>query len=75
MGCHSRAAADREGQGVSAAIAKAWHDRAADLDYGSESHLLFVCFVRSTGECWSYQSRDVRLERNITGGIRTGDEK
>lgn len=40
------------------------------IDYGPEAHLIFVCFVRATGECWSFQSRDVLLERNITGHVR-----
>ena len=45
------------------------------IDYGSESHVLFVCFVRATGECWTWQARDVRLEKNITGGVRTEETK
>lgn len=43
------------------------------IDYGSEAALLFVCFVRATGECWTWDSREVRLEKNVTGGIRRGD--
>ena len=43
------------------------------IDYGSEAHLLFVCFVRATGECWTFAAKDCRLEKNITGGIRTGE--
>lgn len=36
------------------------------IDYGTEHHLLFVCFVKETGECWTFQGPDVRLERNET---------
>jgi hypothetical protein len=42
------------------------------IDYGPEAHLLFVCFVRETGECWTWQSREVKLEKNITGRVRVG---
>lgn len=41
------------------------------IDYGSEAHLLFVTFVRETGECWTWPAKDIRLEKNVTGGIRT----
>lgn len=44
------------------------------LDYSQEHNLLFVCFIDATGECWTYQSRDVKLQKNITMGIRTGIE-
>lgn len=43
------------------------------LDWGSESHILFVCFVRETGECWTFRAKDVRLEKNVTMGIRMGE--
>mgnify|MGYP003352743197 CR=1 FL=1 len=36
------------------------------IDYGQESHLLWVCFERETGECWTYMNPDVRLEPNLT---------
>ena len=42
------------------------------IDYGSESNLLFVCFLRASGQCWTFPAKDVRLETNVTGGIRTG---
>jgi hypothetical protein len=41
------------------------------IDYGSEANLLFVTFVRATGECWSWYSPHVRLEVNITSEIRS----
>ncbi len=40
------------------------------IDYGSEANLLFVCFVRSSGECWTFPAKDVLLEKNVTGGVR-----
>lgn len=43
------------------------------IDYGSEGHVLFVTFVRATGECWTWQAREVKLEKNVTGGIRTSE--
>jgi hypothetical protein len=41
------------------------------VDYGSEGHVLFVTFVRHSGECWTWQAKDVQLEKNVTGGIRS----
>jgi len=42
------------------------------IDYGPEAKLLFVCFVRDTGEQWTFPNDEVRLERNLTGGVRVG---
>lgn len=44
------------------------------IDYGSEAHLLFVCFIRESGECWTFQGKDVRLEKNITMGVRAAEK-
>lgn len=41
------------------------------VDYGSEHHLMWVCFVRATGECWTFANPEVRLEKNATMGVRT----
>ena len=41
------------------------------IDYSQEHNLLFVCFIRATGECWIFPNRDVRLEMNLTMGVRT----
>jgi hypothetical protein len=43
------------------------------IDYGSEANLLYVCFVRETGECWTFKSQEVLLEKNITAGIRVNE--
>jgi hypothetical protein len=40
------------------------------IDYGSEGHILFVTFVRHSGECWTWQARECQLEKNVTGGVR-----
>ena len=44
------------------------------IDYGSESNILWVCFVRETGECWTWAAKDVRLEKKVTGGVRVEKE-
>lgn len=40
------------------------------IDYGRDAPLIFVCFVRETGESWAFEQREVKLEKNITSGIR-----
>lgn len=40
------------------------------IDYSQEHYVLFVCFVCDTGECWVYPNRDVKLQKNLTMGIR-----
>jgi hypothetical protein len=36
------------------------------IDYGQEHHLLWVCFIDDTGECWTYSNKHIRLQPNIT---------
>ncbi len=43
------------------------------LDYSQEHDLIFTCFQDDTGECWSWSSKEVRLQTNITLG-RTGEQ-
>lgn len=38
------------------------------IDYSQEHHLIFVCFQEDTGECWSWQNRDIRIQPNPTMG-------
>jgi hypothetical protein len=38
------------------------------IDYGIEANLMFVCFTQETGECWTLDTRDIRIENNITIG-------
>ncbi len=40
------------------------------IDYGSENHLLWVCFLKESGECWTFANPEVRLEANETMGVR-----
>ena len=40
------------------------------IDYGQEHYLLFVCFVNETGECWIFPNREVRIQKNVSRGIR-----
>ena len=40
------------------------------IDYGQEHYMLFVCFINQTGECWIYTNREVKIQRNVTMGIR-----
>lgn len=36
------------------------------IDYGFEHDLHWVCFQTDTGECWTWNNKDVRAEKNIT---------
>ena len=42
------------------------------IDYGIESNLFWVCFQDKTGECWTWENKDIRAQKNITVG-RTYD--
>ena len=33
------------------------------IDYGQEFHLLFVTFIDATGECWTFQNPEIRLQQ------------
>ena len=43
------------------------------IDYGEEHHLLWVVFLDSSGESWTFPNPQVRLRPNPTMGVR--DEK
>ena len=36
------------------------------IDYGMEEHLLWVCFINETGECWTFRNPQIRLKPNET---------
>ena len=36
------------------------------IDYGIENNLIFVCFQNETRECWCWESKDIKIEQNIT---------
>jgi hypothetical protein len=38
------------------------------IDYSQEHHLIWVCFQDDTGECWSWQNKDIRIQTNPTLG-------
>jgi len=40
------------------------------IDYGTEHHLLWVCFLCSDGSCWTFANPDIRLQKNWTMGMR-----
>lgn len=38
------------------------------IDYGIDCDIVWVCFQQSSGECWSWGNRDVRIAGNSTIG-------
>ena len=38
------------------------------IDYGFEHDLHWVCFQDETGECWTWNNKDIRAQKNITAG-------
>jgi hypothetical protein len=44
------------------------------IDYGFEHHLMWVCFQDETGECWTWNNTEIRLQPNISAG-RKPDKK
>jgi hypothetical protein len=45
---------------------KAW--AIAIIDYGPDWDLLWVTFVHDSGECWTFNNREIRQEENYTFG-------
>lgn len=43
------------------------------VDYGPEHDLLWVVFDRS-GECWTWNNRDIRADENITFGRKNSPD-
>jgi hypothetical protein len=46
---------------------KAW--AVAIIDYGPQWDLLWVTFVHTSGECWTFNNKDIRQEENFTFGL------
>ena len=44
------------------------------IDYGQEHHLLWVTFIDATGECWTWDNRQVKLQANVSMNQRTGQD-
>lgn len=42
------------------------------LDYGADTSLVWVCFVRATGECWCVRNEEVREVRDDTWSLPGG---
>tara|TARA_B100000131_G_C18002571_1_gene567107 strand:- start:741 stop:983 length:243 start_codon:yes stop_codon:yes gene_type:complete len=38
------------------------------IDLGIEMHLQWVVFMDDTGECWTYENPEIRMQSNITLG-------
>ncbi len=38
------------------------------LDYSEEFDLLWVCFLDSNGECWTFPNKDIRAFENYSLG-------
>lgn len=38
------------------------------IDYGPEHDLVWVCFLDSNDQCWSYRNSEIRGQKNITMG-------
>jgi hypothetical protein len=38
------------------------------IEVGDEHHLQFVCWIHETGECWTFQSHEIRRATNVTMG-------
>lgn len=36
------------------------------IDYGPDHDLLWVCFMKDTGECWTFLNKDIKQSSNIT---------
>jgi len=43
------------------------------IDYGQEHDLLWVCFIDSTGECWTYKNNDIKIQKNMSIGRTYND--
>ncbi len=38
------------------------------IDYSIEQDLMWVVFLDSNGECWTFRNSDIRAQRNLTIG-------
>lgn len=42
----------------------------AVIDAGPVSDLQWICWMRESGECWTFRNPYIRLEENITLGVK-----
>lgn len=45
------------------------------IDYSPEHHLMWVCFIDSTGECWTLENPQIRACKNISLGRLLDNEQ
>jgi hypothetical protein len=38
------------------------------IDYSQEHDLIWVVFMKESGECWSLSNKDIRMDANFTLG-------
>ncbi len=38
------------------------------IDYSPEHDLYWVCFLDHNGECWTFNNKEVRAQKNVTLG-------
>lgn len=38
------------------------------IDYSQEHHLLFVCAIDSTREIWTFPTKDLKFQKNVSMG-------
>lgn len=38
------------------------------IDYGPEHNLMWTVFLDSNGECWTFDNKQIRAQKNITMG-------
>lgn len=43
------------------------------IDRSQDHHLEWVVFIDATGECWTFQNPEIRLQPNVTMNIRSGN--
>jgi hypothetical protein len=41
------------------------------LDYSQEHDLMWVVFLNSSGECWTFGNKDVKIDDNVSFGRTT----
>lgn len=41
------------------------------IDYSQEHDLLWVVFLDSDGECWTFKNSEIRIQKNISLGRNT----
>ncbi len=43
------------------------------IDYGLEHNIMWVCFQDDSGECWTWDNKHIRAQKNITIGRTNND--